>query len=105
MTWNELISATFLLFGVLFILIANLGILIMPDVICRAHSLSKAVTLGILLMLIGLWIYLGSEDVGFKILLTILFQFITIPISSHLFIFYISHQLKKQKKEKTTVMR
>lgn len=99
MIWNELISAIFLLLGVLFILIANLGILIMPDVICRAHALSKAVTLGILLMLIGLWIYLGPEAVGLKILLTILFQFITIPLSSHLFIFFISNRLKNRKKE------
>lgn len=98
MTWNELISAIFLLLGVSFILVANLGILTMPDVICRAHALSKAVTLGILLMLVGLWIYLGSEALGLKILLTILFQFITIPISSHLFIFYVSHQLKKREK-------
>lgn len=95
MTWHELFVIFFLSSGVLFILIANLGILIMPDVICRAHALSKAVTLGILLMLIGLWIHLGPEAVGLKVFLTILFQFITIPISSHLFIYYIAHHLKK----------
>lgn len=98
MAWNELISAFFLLSGVLFILIANLGILIMPDVLCRSHALSKAVTLGILLMLMGLWTYLGSEAVGLKILLAILFQFITIPLSSHLFVFYTSRHLAKNKK-------
>lgn len=97
MILNELLVAFFLLSGVFFILIANLGILIMPDVICRAHALSKAVTLGFILMLIGLWIHLGTETVGLKVLLTILFQFITIPLSSHLFIYYVAYKLKKLK--------
>ncbi|WP_161780969.1 cation:proton antiporter [Criblamydia sequanensis] len=95
---NELLVAFFLLSGVFFILIANLGILIMPDVICRAHALSKAVTLGFILMLIGLWIHLGTEAVNLKVLLTILFQFITIPLSSHLFIYYVAYKLKKLNK-------
>jgi multicomponent Na+:H+ antiporter subunit G len=97
MILNELLVAFFLLSGVFFILIANLGILIMPDVICRAHALSKAVTLGFILMLIGLWIHLGTEAVGLKVLLAILFQFITIPLSSHLFIYYVANTLKKLK--------
>lgn len=97
MILNELLVAFFLLSGVFFILIANLGILIMPDVICRAHALSKAVTLGFILMLIGLWMHLGTEAVGLKILLTILFQFITIPLSSHLFIYYVADKLKQLK--------
>jgi len=96
MTWNESVSAMFLVLGVFFILVANLGILILPDVLCRAHALSKAATLGLLLMLIGLWIQLGSEAVGLKIVLTVAFQFITIPISSHLFIYYISYYVKKR---------
>lgn len=97
MILNELLVAFFLLSGVFFIFIANLGILIMPDVICRAHALSKAVTLGFLFMLIGLWIHLGTEGVGLKVLLTILFQFITIPLSSHLFIYYVAYKLNKLK--------
>jgi multicomponent Na+:H+ antiporter subunit G len=96
MTWNESISALFLLSGVFFILVANLGILILPDVLCRAHALSKAATLGLLLMLTGLWIRLGPEAVGLKIVLTLVFQFITIPISSHLFIYFTSFYLDKR---------
>lgn len=97
MILNELLVSFFLLSGVFFILIANLGILIMPDVICRAHALSKAVALGFILMLIGLWIHLGTEAVNLKVLLTILFQIITIPLSSHLFIYYVAYKLKKLK--------
>lgn len=94
MNWNELLTAFLLISGVVFILIANIGIVIMPDAITRAHALSKAVTLGILLMLIGLWTHLGTEVAGLKILLAILFQFFTIPISSHLFVYYIADRNK-----------
>lgn len=90
MTWSETATAFFLLTGVLFILIANYGILRMPDVYCRAHALSKAVTLGVLLMLLGLWTHSGIEAMGLKIALTVLFQFITIPLSSHLFLYFLA---------------
>lgn len=89
---NDLITSLFLLAGVSFVLIANYGIYSMPDVLCRAHALSKAVTFGILLMLVALWIHLGTEAVGLKVLLAILFQFITIPLSSHLFLYYIAER-------------
>jgi len=89
---KELITSFFLLSGVSFILIANYGIYSMPDVLCRAHALSKAVTFGILLMLVALWIHLGTDAIGLKVLLAIFFQFITIPLSSHLFLYYIAER-------------
>lgn len=93
MSLSEIISSLFLLSGVVFIFIANFGILTLPDLFCRTHALSKAITLGILLMLIGFWIHLGSEAVGLKVFLILLFQFITIPISTHLFTYYATSQI------------
>ena len=49
---SELFSACFLLGGAVFIFIGSLGVARLPDVLCRAHALSKALTLGIALMLI-----------------------------------------------------
>lgn len=94
--WNEALTAFCLLSGVAFILIASLGILIMPDVLCRSHALSKGATLGLLLMLIGLSIHLGAEAVGLKTLLALLFQFTTIPLGGHLFIYYTSQHLNNR---------
>jgi len=81
----EFLSSFFLISGSLLILIGCIGIVNMPDVLCRAHALSKAVTLGIILMLIGLWFTLGPEKAGFRIFLAISFQLFTIPVAGHLF--------------------
>ena len=78
-------SDLFLYAGTLLILIGCIGIVNMPDVLCRAHALSKAVTLGMILMLIGLWIALGPEKAGFRVFLAICFQLFTIPVAAHLF--------------------
>ncbi|KAF3361811.1 hypothetical protein PHSC3_001577 [Chlamydiales bacterium STE3] len=97
MNWNDLATAFFLLFGSLFILIGSLGVLNMPDTLCRTHALSKALTLGLSSMLIGLWINLGTDIAGLKIFLCICFQLATIPLSGHLIAYYFWHQ-KHQKK-------
>ncbi|MCB1113959.1 MAG: monovalent cation/H(+) antiporter subunit G [Chlamydiia bacterium] len=81
----------FILSGVFFILVTAIGINTLPDAVCRAHALSKAATLGIMLMLVALWFQLGSEEVGLKVFLTLIFQLITIPLSSHLFVYYYKH--------------
>ena len=55
----------------------------MPDFFTRSHSIGKGMTLGISLLLIGLW--LSSPNVsGLKIIIAIFFQFVTIPVASHL---------------------
>ena len=91
----ELLTALFLIIGTTFILIGSLGVVNMPDVLCRSHALSKAMTLGISLMLIALWIDLGTEEAGLKVSLAIGFQFTTIPVSGHLFALF-AYSLKKK---------
>lgn len=81
---TELLTCILLLLGMAFIVIAAIGAVRLPDVLCRSHAVAKAVTLGIFAMLLGLWLHLGAEEVGLKIPLAILFQVITIPVASHL---------------------
>lgn len=81
---REIFTAILLLSGSTLTLIAAIGILRLPDVLCRAHALTKAMTMGISLLLIALWVHLGHE-VGLKILIAIAFQLLTIPVSGHLF--------------------
>lgn len=78
-------SDLFFFAGALFILIACIGINNLPDVLCRAHALSKALTLGIILMLLGLAFHVGLGQASFKIFLAIAFQLFTIPVAAHLF--------------------
>lgn len=76
--------ATAVLGGSLLMLIASIGLLRLPDVLCRSHAVAKALTLGIFLMLSALWMNLEGEEASLKIILAIFFQLVTIPLASHL---------------------
>jgi multicomponent Na+:H+ antiporter subunit G len=80
----DLLASLLLIFGAGFILIAAIGLVRLPDVLCRSHAVAKASTLGIFSMLLGLWIELGAGAVGLKIVLALVFQVATIPAASHL---------------------
>jgi multicomponent Na+:H+ antiporter subunit G len=73
-----------LLLGSGLMLIAAIGLLRLPDLLCRSHAVAKALTLGIFLLLLGLWVSLGSERAALKVIAAMLFQMVTIPVASHL---------------------
>lgn len=81
---SHVLAAFLLVLGAAFILVAAIGLVRLPDVLCRSHAVAKAATLGIFSLLLGLWLAMGSEAAGFKVLLAILFQVATIPVASHL---------------------
>jgi len=82
----EFLTMISLLGGTFFILVAAIGLLRLPDVLCRSHAVAKAMTLGIILMFVGLYLHLSQAGTGtgLKIILAIFFQLLTIPVSSHL---------------------
>jgi len=80
----NIVSAAFTLSGALVILAAMIGTVRFPDVFCRAHALGKGLTFGLMLALIGLWIDPATEVSGLKIVAAIFFQFLTLPVASHL---------------------
>ena len=81
---TELLTAILVLSGALLILASAIGVLRLPDVLCRSHAVAKALTLGIFLMLLGLWVAQGEKQTTLKILLAVFFQVVTIPVGSHL---------------------
>jgi len=80
----DLIVSALLLIGTFFIFIGSLGVLRLPDFFCRAHSLTKSMTLGITLILLSSLFYIGIGPFGFKIFVILVFQYVTIPISGHI---------------------
>lgn len=84
MTFDDTLVAALVLLGCFVLLIAAIGIVRLPDVYCRSHALGKGMTLGISLLLLALWLHLGTESAGIKVPLAIAFQFATIPVASHL---------------------
>ncbi|KTD71202.1 monovalent cation/H(+) antiporter subunit G [Legionella tucsonensis] len=80
----NILSIVCILIGSLFILIAAIGMLRMPDLLMRMHAATKAGTLGTGLILIGVVFHFQKWSVTIEAFLTILFIFITAPIASHL---------------------
>jgi multicomponent Na+:H+ antiporter subunit G len=78
------VSALLAFIGSLTILASMIGLVRLPDVFCRAHALGKGLTLGLGVLFVSLWIDLGMANTGLKIVAAILFQFITLPVASHL---------------------
>lgn len=82
-TLHTLIGAGFLFTGLFFMVVAAVGVLRLPDLYCRAHALGKAMTLGLIFLLLALGWFV-DEASWLKIGVAVLFQFVTIPVASHL---------------------
>ncbi|MEC1525061.1 monovalent cation/H(+) antiporter subunit G [Neobacillus niacini] len=76
----------FILVGALFCLIATVGVIRLPDVYTRNHAASKAATLGVMSILLGTFLYFYALEGHFnsRLILGIIFLFMTSPISGHL---------------------
>lgn len=80
----EWLTGILVVAGTLLILVAIIGLLRLPDLLTRAHALTKAMTLGISLLLLAFGLHHATAAAGFKALLTIFFLFLTIPVAGHL---------------------
>lgn len=80
----QVLSAGVMLLGAVLVLVAMIGVTRFPDVFCRAHALGKGLTLGLMTMLFGLWLDPDTQVSGLKIIAAIFFQFVTLPVASHL---------------------
>ncbi|MFN4123573.1 MAG: monovalent cation/H(+) antiporter subunit G [Flavobacteriales bacterium] len=70
--------------GTLFILLAAIGMLRMPDFYTRTSVTTKAVTLGLGLILAGAAVYFSQIDVTSRVLAIILFLILTAPVGAHM---------------------
>lgn len=82
----ELIGVLFILAGSMISVISAIGIIRFPDVYSRAHAATKTTTLAVLLTLFGAFLYFlfAESFVSIRLILGILFVFLTAPVSGHL---------------------
>ncbi|EMR01844.1 monovalent cation/H(+) antiporter subunit G [Cesiribacter andamanensis] len=80
---REIVSSFFILLGVVFMLIASIGLLRFPDFYIRMSAITKGATLGVGLILLGMAIYFNQADMYFKVVVIITFTFITAPVAAH----------------------
>lgn len=85
---NEFWGALLILIGSIISVISAFGIIRFPDVYSRAHAATKSSTLAVLLTLVGAFLYFLMTDgtVSVRLLLGIVFVFITSPTAGHLII-------------------
>jgi len=83
-TIRPYLTCILLVTGTIWIFIACVGLLRLPDLLCRSHATGMAMTMGITLVLLAVALQLGLEEAGLKVFLAILFQFLTIPVAGHL---------------------
>ncbi|AZV50269.1 Na+/H+ antiporter subunit G [Bacillus halotolerans] len=78
--------AILILMGALICLAASFGTLRLPDMYTRSHAASKGSTLGVNMILLGVFFFLWfiTGEISAKILLGIFFIFITTPVGGHL---------------------
>ena len=80
----ESISLVLLLLGSLFMLLAAIGMVRMPDVLTRMHSSTKSSTLGVGLIMLGVALAFSDFAVGVRALAIVIFMFTTTPVSAHM---------------------
>src|SRR5690554_1918623 len=70
--------------GALFVLLAALGIVRMPDLYLRILVTTKAATLGVGMILIAAAIYFGEASMTTRALAIVFFILLTAPVGAHL---------------------
>lgn len=81
---TEIICNIFLFAGTMFILLAAIGIIKMPDFYMRISVTTKAATLGIGLILAGAAFYFKEITTITRIAAIIFFVFLTAPVAAHI---------------------
>ncbi|MDE5413831.1 monovalent cation/H(+) antiporter subunit G [Alkalihalobacterium chitinilyticum] len=83
MSLIEIIISLFVLLGGLLSLLGAVGMIRFPDVYGRLHAATKSATLGVILIMTATFLFFLLYEQLFvaKILLTILFVFLTAPVA------------------------
>lgn len=79
----EILGIAMVLFGLIFILLAAVGLVKMPNLYMRMQATSKATTLGTIVLLAGLCLVVPTTEMVWKSLAIVTFLLITTPVATH----------------------
>ena len=79
-------AGSFILLGAFLSLVTAFGLIRLPDVYTRNHAASKSATMGVMLVLLGTFLYFWLIENHFnsRLLLGVVFIFLTSPVAGHL---------------------
>lgn len=81
---SEFIMSALLITGGVFLLLAAVGIVRMPDLYSRIQAATKAATLGVGCIILALAIHFVDLGITVRALLVIAFLFLTQPVAAHM---------------------
>lgn len=82
----EFVAVIIIFLGSIMSVISAFGIIRLPDVYTRSHAATKSSTVAVLLSLTGAFIHFWVSEnfISVRLILGILFVFLTAPVSGHL---------------------
>jgi len=101
---KEIVVIILLVLGTIFIFLAAVGLLKMPDVFLRMTSSTIAATLGVSSILIALAIHFADFGITVYVIGTNIFLFLTVPVGAHLMA-RAAHKAKYRQWDKTVIDR
>jgi multicomponent Na+:H+ antiporter subunit G len=81
---NDVVTSLLILIGGVFMLLAGIGVLRMPDLFMRMQAATKAATLGAGFMLLAVAVHFGQLAVVTRVVLVIAFILLTAPVAAHM---------------------
>lgn len=84
MTLLEIISSIFIIIGTFFMLISSIGLIRLPDFYIRNSASTKALALGIGLILLGIAIYYNQIEIFIELAAIFFFIYLITPLSAHI---------------------
>ena len=81
---SDVISAILMITGTVFVLVAGVGILRMPDLYMRMSATAKATTLGVACILASAAVHFGEPEVTSRAVAIIAFVLLTSPVAAHM---------------------
>ena len=81
---RDVATVVLLVSGLSFMLIGAWGTVRLPDAYNRLHAASKCSTLGLLGLLLGAVVHIGTAAALSKAVLTLVFTFVATPVGSHI---------------------
>lgn len=83
MSWPDILGGVFATLGTALIAVAGLGLMRLPDTYNRINAVTKAATLGVVLVLVGIMVIAPSLTSLTLLSLAILLQLLTTPFGSY----------------------
>lgn len=84
MTLLEIISSVFIIIGTFFMLISSIGLIRLPDFYIRNSASTKALALGIGLILFGIVVYYNQIEIFIELSAIFFFIYLITPLSAHI---------------------